>query len=691
MAAPYEAEIAVLSAVGADGLVAGQSYATWRDFVPRGSIPAGYAGTAEAFKWGDARPGTGATITYWFDTTSGWSLGERQAFEAAMGLWMAVANVELKAAVSSDTASFQIVRDLTEDGADWSNVDFTSPAVGSPTLGQLPDSDPGERIRVNTDYTGAITDLQANNGYAMSTVVHEFGHMLGLGHGGPYDGVVNPMTQQFGPYDMRLWTIMSYIGPNEAARYANDYPVKGTEWGGYLPLTPMTLDILAAQRLYGVAPDGPLTGGGHIFGFNSNIGGAIGRFYNFNVNTQPIVTIWENGRNNTLDLSGFSTDSIINLNPGTFSSANGMKNNIAIAFATVIDRGIGGDGNDQIIASDVNTTLDGRAGNDTLLGGNGNDLLLGGAGIDVLDGGAGNDVLIGGANPDVIDAGDGLNVLRDMLANMDGDNVFDFGQGTTIDVVGSLFGRNHLEIQHFAGDTTLDMGETEILLEGAYGGGDFMVVARGTGASAHTQVTFEPFLPQLFEGVQVDTDAINGIANQPFLTGDGAVNFTLSLQAAVSTFNNTLGYYRVAADGAIRDVHLLFASTHNPGPTTVDLGTPGDGEKIGFFLIQRGFDQFGALPDNLAFVGPGGTAGSIDAGPSLLLSSATLGTLLGAGIFHSLQALNPGNALQVLSGVTPGGRELLIGFEDVANGTGDNDFQDVVIAIHANADNVFIL
>ena len=68
----------------------------------------------------------------------------------------------------------------------------------------------------------------------------------------------------------------------------------------------MILDILAAQRLYGVAPDGPLTGGGHTFGFNSNIGGTIGRFYNFNVNTQPIVTIWENGRNNTLDLSGFS-------------------------------------------------------------------------------------------------------------------------------------------------------------------------------------------------------------------------------------------------------------------------------------------------------------------------------------------------------------------------------------------------
>src|SRR5688572_24637056 len=140
MAAPYEAEIAVLSAVGADGLIAGQSYATWRDFVPGGSIPAGYANTAEAFKWGDARPGFGATITYWFDTTANWSLGERQAFEATMGLWMAVANVELKAADSSALADFQIQRNIGLKGAEWRNDGFDRPAVGSPTLGLLPHS-----------------------------------------------------------------------------------------------------------------------------------------------------------------------------------------------------------------------------------------------------------------------------------------------------------------------------------------------------------------------------------------------------------------------------------------------------------------------------------------------------------------------------------------------------------------------
>jgi hypothetical protein len=64
-----------------------------------------------------------------------------------------------------------------------------------------------------------------------------------------------------------------------------------------------------------------------------------------------------------------------------------------------------------------------------------------------------------------------------------------------------------------------------------------------------------------------------------------------------------------------------------------------------------------------------------------VLQSATLGALSGAVIFHSLSTLNPADAMQVLSGVAPGGRELLIGFEDLPSATGDNDFQDIVIGI----------
>ena len=41
--------------------------------------------------------------------------------------------------------------------------------------------------------------------------------------------------------------------------------------------------------------------------------------------------------------------------------------------------------------------------------------------------------------------------------------------------------------------------------------------------------------------------------------------------------------------------------------------------------------------------------------------------------------------------MAPGGKELLVGFEDVSRATGDNDYQDVVIAIHTTADGLFFV
>jgi len=674
---PYESEVAAISGLDDTGRVARESYGTWRDFVPYPAEPAQYGNTGDIFKWGDSRPGTGATISYWFNTGSGWTSDEQGAFRATMELWSAVANVTMVETLDPTLADFRITRTPGSGSADWNNTGFDHPTVGSDTLPVLPrSSDNRVFIDTNDPSFGPLgPDLGAGGGYPLSTLVHEFGHMLGLGHGGPYDAVLNPATgknvddaqQQFSPYDTKLWTIMSYLQPDAPAAHSSSYPVTGTNWGGYSPLTPMILDILAIQRVYGLPTSGPLVGGGHTFGFNANIGGSIGQFYNFNINKHPVVTIWDSGTGNTLDLSGFSQGAVISLIPVTFSSAGGLKNNIAVAFHTIIEKAVGGDGNDIIWASDANSTLIGGAGNDTLMGG------------------AGNDVLTGGAGADVINPGGGLNVLRDSLANMNGDTVFNFGLSTTIDVTGSLIGRDHLQLVHFGGDTTLQMGSSSILLEGDFINGDFMAVARGSGSQAHTEVTFEHFLPSLFEGVRVSTDAINGIANQPFLTGDGLVRFTVDLKAAVSTFSNTLGVYKVDANGTVFDTHILFSDTHNPGTATVNLGTPASGVTLGFFLIQDGFGMFGNLPDNLSF------SGNYNAGLPLTLSSATLGRLPGATVFHSFSNVNPGHVDQVLSGVAPGGKELLIGFEDLPTATGDNDFQDVVIGVHTNHDGIFFV
>jgi len=202
------------------------------------------------------------------------------------------------------------------------------------------------------------------------------------------------------------------------------------------------------------------------------------------------------------------------------------------------------------------------------------------------------------------------------------------------------------------------------------------------------------FLPRLSEGGRVDASSINGVINEPFLTGDGVVRFALELKSAVSAHNNTLGVYKVAADGTIFDVDIVFSGTLNDAAAarTVSLGVSGNNEKLGFFLIQDGFDLYGNLPDDLSFVTPGTTAPpDLGNGVPPILRSAALGSLTAAPIFHSFATFNPGDANQVLSGVTPGGRELQIGFEDLPTTTGDNDFQDVVINIRVFPDDQLLV
>jgi len=129
----------------------------------------------------------------------------------------------------------------------------------------------------------------------------------------------------------------------------------------------MLYDISAVQQIYG-ANTSELTGG-DTFGFNSTFGTASVhplRQYDFTQDTTPVVTLYDGGPNNTLDLSGFSTASTIDLAPGTFSSADGMTDNIAIAYDTTIDSAVGGSGNDLIIANGGDDTIDGGGGDNTV-------------------------------------------------------------------------------------------------------------------------------------------------------------------------------------------------------------------------------------------------------------------------------------------------------------------------------------
>jgi len=234
--------------------------------------------------------------------------------------------------------------------------------------------------------------------------MHEIGHALGLSHPATYDS--SKGSQPYGATtipdeyaeDSNQYSIMSYFFENNtgldytlpagvtiatAATRAN-YSIGGTH---YYPMTPMLDDIAAIQKYYGANTN--TRTGDDTYGFNSDL--TDRPEYSLTGASQELVmTIWDAGGTDTIDMSGYKQDQLIDLNAEHFSSTGGLTFNIAIAKGVTIEDGIGGAGKDTIIGNDADNELVGNAGDDFLIGGAGNDRLEGGAGVNKIDGGAGS-------------------------------------------------------------------------------------------------------------------------------------------------------------------------------------------------------------------------------------------------------------------------------------------------------------
>ena len=351
--AQFEKEVAFITGVKADGSIV--------------TSPANYF--ERAHKWGATVAGTGATITYAFDSRSAFSSTEKATFVTALHMWSAVANVTFEPGPVG-SANVKLIRGRRGSGAYEDGSSSSSPSGIRQNRGQ-------HIINIETSVWGF--DLSGSptraGGYGLSTIIHEAGHLLGLGHGGDYNGDVRPRTQQFSPYDELMWTTMSYIDfTSTNAKFRSSYDYSDTDWGSRVssPHSVMPLDIIAIQRLYGVAASTPFDGD-DVFGFHTTVTGDLKKIYDFTQNKTPVVTLYDQGTDNTLDVSGFRQDARIDLRAGFFSSVAGFVNNIAIAFGTVIETAVTGSGDDRI---------DGNAADNVLRGGGGSDRIDGGDGID---------------------------------------------------------------------------------------------------------------------------------------------------------------------------------------------------------------------------------------------------------------------------------------------------------------------
>jgi len=270
----WDPTVAFLSGVTADATIAAMSYSSWEN--AGNTDPPTYSDNlSDVIKFGGlalSPSGTpGGDVAYWFDLASNWSAEEQSGWLSGLALWSAIANIEFTPATDAASSDFIIYRQPNQPGGASGGAGMSSLNMQPVPIGGMHAGSPGAGgyIAIDTsvpDFGPIGDDVGANNGFPYLTLVHELGHLLGLGHSGPYNAsddedATQPPALQFSAYDTRLWSLMSYIDAWDAsAAFFSDYPVTGTT--GLYPNTPMILDILAAQRLYGVPTSGPLASGG---------------------------------------------------------------------------------------------------------------------------------------------------------------------------------------------------------------------------------------------------------------------------------------------------------------------------------------------------------------------------------------------------------------------------------------------
>jgi len=329
-------------------------------------IPVTYsAANGYAHEWmgnGSAAP----IVTISFDASSDWTVGEENSFLQALSLWSDVANFHYQ--VVSSGGDITISRGASGSGAATTyGYQDTLSGIGAMT---------SAAISIDTSGNGwqHLDSFSNVGGYGLLTTLHELGHALGLGHPGPYNESAPTASQiRYPDTDTRQYSVMSYNNP----------PGSASVYNGNYQTTPGQYDILALQRIYGVATDStdPLNQP-ETFGFHSTVTATLYNSagvlttallpeFDFTQNSNPVVTLYDTtdqtGDPNVLDLSGFSIASVVDLNPGTFSSADGMTNNIGIAFGTWIDKAIGGAGNDTFYVNGQSDTIDGGGGTNAVV------------------------------------------------------------------------------------------------------------------------------------------------------------------------------------------------------------------------------------------------------------------------------------------------------------------------------------
>ena len=245
--------------------------------------------------------------------------------------------------------------------------------------------------------TWYMSSVSSNNSfspgdYGMLTALHEVGHAIGLKHPFQTSAGTGPLLNA--ALDNPRYSVMTYT-QNDKNLIWNITASGGSVSASasiVRPVTPMLYDVAFAQENYGAETSVRSTD----------------TSYTFTSAPEVLQTIVDGGGTDTMDLTGITRGSIVDLTPGSFSSVGlwtiadqkaaakaanpgfdswfdtlygagytsqlyQWDNNVAIAYSATIENAIGSSGNDQITGNSVGNEIWGMAGNDTINAGIGND------------------------------------------------------------------------------------------------------------------------------------------------------------------------------------------------------------------------------------------------------------------------------------------------------------------------------